>query len=172
MSESESAVSLSNTAEYAVFPPGGGGHERVRLVLFAILLIAPLGFGVPLLTLALLAYEPAGQDVRSAVSLGCLAIMVFAVQVRALVRARSSIAGDRVHLPGIARAKRLLMLLSAAAMVLVPLLVVAAVLGIGPGIVGAVTFFGLGVIGLLGALRLGRIERFVAGQSASSRATG
>ncbi len=102
----------------------------------------------------------------------CLAIMVFAVQVRALVRARASIAGDRVHLSGIARAKRLLMLLSAATVVLVPLLVVAAVLGIGLGIVGAVTFFGLGVIGLLGALRLGKIERFLAGQSASSRETG
>ncbi|MGH3687744.1 MAG: hypothetical protein ACRDSM_22400 [Pseudonocardiaceae bacterium] len=135
-------------------------------------MITPLGFGVPLLTLALLAYEPAGQDVRSAVSLGCVAIMVFAVQVRALVRARSSIVGDRVHLPGIARAKRLLMLLSAAAVVLVPLLVVVVVLGIGPGIVGAVTFFGLGVIGLLGALRLGKIERFLASQSVSSKATG
>lgn len=101
-----------------------------------------------------------------------MAIMVFAVQVRALVRARASIAGDRVHLSGIARAKRLLMLLSAATVVLVPLLVVAAVLGIGLGIVGAVTFFGLGVIGLLGALRLGKIERFLAGQSASSRETG
>lgn len=172
MSGSESAVPPANPTEYAAFPLGGGGHERVRLVLFAILLITPLGFGVPLLSLALLAYEPASQDVRSAFFVGCLAIVVFAVQVGALVRARSSIAGDRVHLPGIARAKRLLMLLSVAAVVLAPLLVVGAVVGIGSGIVGALTFFGLGVIGLLGAIRLGKIERFLAGQSVSSRATG
>lgn len=172
MSGSESAVPPGNATEYAAFPPGGGGHERIRLVFFAILLITPLGFGVPLLSLALLAYEPASQDVRSAVSIGCLAIVVFAVQLGALVRARSSIAGDRVHLPGIARARRLLMLLSVAAVVLAPLLVLGAVVGIGSGIVGAITFFGLGVIGLLGATRLGKIERFLASQSVSSRATG
>lgn len=165
------AVPVGNATEYAAFPPGAGRHERVRLLLFAILLIAPLGFGVPLLSLVSLGYEPVGQDVRSAVSIGCLAIVVFAVQVGALVRARSSIVGDRVHLLGIARAKRLLMLLSAAVVVLAPLLVVAAVLGFGSGI-GAVIFFGLGVIGGLGALRLGKIERFLAGQPARSRATG
>lgn len=141
-------------------------------MLFAVLLIAPLGFGVPLLSLVLLAYQPASQDVWSAVSIGCLAIVMFAVQVGALVRARVSIVGDRVHLPGIARAKRLLMLLSAAAVVLASLLVVVAFVGIGSGIVGAVTFFGLGVIGSLGALRLGKIEKFLSGQPASSRATG
>ncbi|MGH3888857.1 MAG: hypothetical protein ACRDSZ_20255 [Pseudonocardiaceae bacterium] len=59
-----------------------------------------------------------------------------------------------------------------AAAVLASLLIVAAVAGIGAGIVGAVIFLGLGVIGLLGALRLGKIEKFLAGQSASSRATG
>lgn len=159
----------SSGTEYSASPSGWGGHERVRILLFAILLITPLGFGVPLFTLPLLAYEPVGQDVRSAVSIGCLAIVVFAVQVGALVWARSSIAGDRIHLLGIVRAKRLLMVLS---VVLVPLLVVAAAIGIGSGIVGAITFFGLGVIGLSGALRLRKIERFLAGQSASSRATG
>lgn len=124
------------------------------------------------MSLVLVGYEPAAQDVRSAISIGALAIAMFAVQVGALVRARASIAGDRAHLPGIARAKRLLKLLSVAAVVLAPLLIVAAVTGIGSGIIGAVIFFGLGVIGLLGALRLGKIEKFLAGQSASSRATG
>ncbi|MGH3899023.1 MAG: hypothetical protein ACRDTA_12395 [Pseudonocardiaceae bacterium] len=149
-----------------------GRHERVRLLLFAVLLIIPLGFGIPLLSLVLLAYEPAAQDVRSAVSIGCLAIMVFAVQVWALARARSSIAEDQVHVFGIARAKRVLMPLSVAVVTLAPLSFVAVVLGIGSGIVGAVIFFGLGVMGMLGALRLRKIEKFLAAQSESSRATG
>jgi hypothetical protein len=111
------------------------------------LLITPLGFGVPLLSLALLAYEPAVQDVRSAVSIGCLAIVVFVVQLGHSCGLALRLREIGSTLPGIARAKRLLMLLSVAAVVLASLLVVGAVVGIGSGIVGAVIFYGLGVIG-------------------------
>lgn len=57
-------------------------------------------------------------------------------------------------------------------MALAPLSFAAVVFGIESGIVGAVIFFGLGVMGMLGALRLGKTEKFLAAQSESSRATG
>lgn len=94
--------------------------------------------------------------------IGLLDLVVIAMQVTALLWARSSIRGDRVSTSGMAWARRMLMIFNSALIVAaVALLLIHAATGFGIGLWGSGPMLYIAGIGFIGRARIRKIERHI-----------
>lgn len=101
---------------------------------------------------------------------GVLDLVVVAMQMAALLWARSSIVGDQVNSSGMAWARRVLTLFSALILVAaLTLAVVESFSGFGIGVFGIVPMLFIAAFGSIARYRLRKIEKFVAWRDPGTR---
>lgn len=150
-----------DTAGYGALPAGGGRAERLRVTFLGIACLLPLPLIVIVqLGLVLVSDTPGSAADVAEILIGLAEIAVIAAQVVTLVGpARSSIVGDQISVPRLARARRVMTFLSVPVLVAaVPMIVVQAILMGLLGVVFNVFLFAVGVLGLIGRYQLRRLE--------------
>lgn len=147
--------------QYGPLPTGGGRLERLRLTLLGIACLTPLPLvAIVQLGLVLMSDAPRSAADVVEISVGLAEIAIIGAQVVTLVGpARSSIVGDQIYLPRLARTRRVMTFLSVPVLIVaLPLTVVQGILMGLLGLVFNVFLFAIGVFGLIGRYQLRKLE--------------